>query len=135
MPDLDASLTLLGALCFGIVIGWICYRTLRRNQAASGLSDIATVIGALGGAAITGIWKPGTGGFGSYCIGLLIGFFGYLIASLLLEGKEGRQSVAAWLGTAPPKGQIVSGGGGGGGDVGDATAGARKAGLPRVAED
>ena len=54
MPDLDASLTLLGALCFGIVIGWICYRTLRRNQAASGLSDIATVIGALGGAAITG---------------------------------------------------------------------------------
>ena len=119
MPDLDASLTLLGALCFGIVIGWICYRTLRRNQAASGLSDIATVIGALGGAAITGIWKPGTGGFGSYCIGLLIGFFGYLIVSVIVEGPEGRKTVAAWLGTEPPKGQIISVAGGNPGGAAD----------------
>jgi NhaP-type Na+/H+ and K+/H+ antiporter len=116
MPT-DSTLNFWGALCFGIVIGWICYRTLRRNQAASGLSDIATVIGAVGGAAITGIWTPGTGAFGGYCIGLLAGFFLYLIFSLILEGPEGRKSVGAWLGTEPPKGQItpvVPPGGGGG---------------------
>lgn len=113
--DTEAMLNLWGALCFGIVIGWVAYRTLRRNQAASGLSDIATVIGAVGGAAITGIWKPGTGAFGGYCIGLLIGFFLYLIVSIILEGPEGRKTVTAWLGTEPPKGQIIGGGGAGGG--------------------
>ncbi|HEY0725788.1 MAG TPA: hypothetical protein VGD41_17675, partial [Pyrinomonadaceae bacterium] len=82
------------------------------NQAASGLSDIATVIGAIGGAAITGIWKPGTSAFGGYCIGLLIGFFLYLIVSYIVEGEEGRKQVSAWLGTEPPKGQITSSGGG-----------------------
>ena len=113
MPT-DATLNFWGALCFGVVIGWICYRTLRRNQAASGLSDIATVIGAVGGAAITGIWTPGSGAFGGYCIGLLIGFFLYLIVSLIVEGPEGRKTVGSWLGTEPPKGQIVGSGGGDG---------------------
>lgn len=116
MPvDSDANLNFWGAFCFGLVIGWITYRTLRRNQAASGLSDIATVIGAVGGAAITGIWKPGTGSFGGYCIGLLIGFFLYLIVSIILEGKEARKTIPTWLGTEPPKGQIVGIVGGAGG--------------------
>jgi O-antigen/teichoic acid export membrane protein len=115
--ELDAVLNVLGAFCFGVVIGWICYRTLRRNQAASGLSDIATVAGAIGGAAITGIWKAGTGAFGSYCIGLMIGFFLYLIIALVIEGPEGRKNVSAWLGTEPqrtkpgPVGDGKSGGG------------------------
>jgi hypothetical protein len=123
MPvDTDATLNFWGAFCFGIVIGWITYRTLRRNQAQSGLSDIATVIGAIGGAAITGIWKPGTGSFGGYCIGLLIGFFLYLIVSIILEGKEARKTIPTWLGTEPPKGQIVGivGGAVGGGAGGEA---------------
>lgn len=126
MPDSD-TLNFWGAFCFGIVIGWVCYRTLRRNQAASGLSDIATVIGAVGGAAITGIWKPGSSAFGGYCIGLLIGFFLYLIVSYFVEGPEGRKQVGTWLGTEPPKGQIVSSGGGAG------VAGGGGGGLPKVA--
>lgn len=97
----DNQIDFWGAFCFGIVIGWVTYRTLRRNQ-TSGLTDIATVIGALGGAAITGIWKPGTGAFGGYCIGLLIGFFAYLVFSLALAGKEGRSKVYDWLGSDPP---------------------------------
>ena len=36
-----------------VVIGWITYRTLRRREGATQLSDIATVLSALGGAAIT----------------------------------------------------------------------------------
>ena len=44
--DAVAIINGIGALCFGIVIGWICYRTIRRSS-TSGLSDIATVIGEL----------------------------------------------------------------------------------------
>jgi uncharacterized membrane protein YeaQ/YmgE (transglycosylase-associated protein family) len=72
------SINLIGAICFGIVIGWVTYRSLRRSQTTS-LSDIAVVIGAVAGAAITGIWKPGADAFGGYCIGLFVGFFAYLI--------------------------------------------------------
>jgi len=97
----DSSLEFWGALCFGVVIGWVTYRTLRRNQ-TTGITDIATVIGALGGAAITGIWRPGTGAFGGYCIGLLVGFFGYLIVALLLVGSGERKQVYDWLGSDPP---------------------------------
>jgi NhaP-type Na+/H+ or K+/H+ antiporter len=32
-----------GAAAFGLVIGWVTYRTLRRSSDATGLSDIATV--------------------------------------------------------------------------------------------
>lgn len=111
------SVTNIGAFCFGIVVGWITYRTLRRNQAASGLSDIATVIGAIGGAAITALFRQDTGEFGCYCIGLIIGFFGYLVIALMLAGKSGRQGVGDWLGSEPPQNPppISPGGGAGGG--------------------
>jgi len=106
MPqDLDGWLTVIGALCFGVVVGWITYRTLRRST-TTGLSDIATVIGALGGAAITGIWKPGTGAFGAYCIGLIFGFFGYLrIATTNKNAPE-------WMGSEPPSAGAPGAGGG-----------------------
>ena len=42
--DIDA----LGALCFGWVIGWVTYRTLRRREGGAGISDIGAVIGAVG---------------------------------------------------------------------------------------
>jgi hypothetical protein len=105
MPgDLNGWLTVIGALCFGIVMGWVTYRTLRRTQ-PSGLTDIATVIGAVAGAAITAIWKPGTSAFGAYCVGLLLGFFGYLTVAV-----EKGATAPDWMGSeAPP-----SGGGGGG---------------------
>src|SRR5262249_2182942 len=96
LQDLDGWLSLIGAFCFGIVIGWVTYRTLRRNQANTGLSDIATVIGAIGGAAVTGIWKPGTGAFGGYCIGLLIGFFAYLKIAVT------NTNAPDWMGSEPP---------------------------------
>ena len=41
------------------------------------MSNIASVVGAVGGAAITGLFKGSL--FGWYCIGLAAGFFGYLI--------------------------------------------------------
>ena len=67
----------VGAVCFGVVIGWIVYRTLRRSDKTA-VSDIATVLGAVGGAAVTGIFDvPRL--FGFYAIGLAFGFFLYLL--------------------------------------------------------
>jgi O-antigen/teichoic acid export membrane protein len=76
-----------GAACFGLVIGWIVYRTLRRREGAAALSDVATVIGAIGGGAVTTVFKSQEL-FGAYAIGLAIGFFGYLIVSWVVYGKE-----------------------------------------------
>lgn len=72
------ELALWGALAFGLVIGWVTYRTLRRTGETVALSNIATVIGAVGGAAVTGLFKaPDL--FATYSIGLAIGFFAYVI--------------------------------------------------------
>lgn len=68
----------IGSLCFGLVVGWITYRTLRKAEEAVALSNISTVIGAVGGAAVTGIFKN-EAVFATYCIGLAAGFFLYLI--------------------------------------------------------
>ncbi len=64
----------IGAICFGVVIGWVVYRTLRRRSDAVKLSDIATVIGAVGGAAVTALFDSEKL-FGWYSIGLAAGFF------------------------------------------------------------
>jgi uncharacterized membrane protein YeaQ/YmgE (transglycosylase-associated protein family) len=86
-------LSLIGALCFGIVIGWITYRTLRRSQ-TTGLSDISTVLGAVSGAAITALFRQDSGEFGAYCIGLALGFFAYLVVAV-------RKNAPDWLGSEP----------------------------------
>ena len=72
------SVDLWGALAFGIVIGWVTYRTLRRQQETVALSNIASVVGAVGGGAVTALFNsPAL--FGWYSIGLFVGFFAYLI--------------------------------------------------------
>jgi uncharacterized membrane protein YeaQ/YmgE (transglycosylase-associated protein family) len=88
------DISAVGAIAFGIVIGWICYRTLRRKEGASALSDISTVIGAVGGGTVVTLFKSGSL-FGYYSIGLLVGFFSYLIISLVVYGKA---SAASWMG-------------------------------------
>ena len=83
----------IGALCFGLVIGWVSYRTLRRKEGAAALSDISTVIGAVGGAAVTALFEAESL-FGMYCIGLAIGFFAYLIVAMAIEGTKG---IGNWM--------------------------------------
>ena len=80
MPDQVARvIQLLGALAFGIIIGWRVYFTDRYRTAAVDFSDIATVIGIIGGGAILALFQAGTDLFGAYGIGLAIGFFAYHI--------------------------------------------------------
>jgi uncharacterized membrane protein YeaQ/YmgE (transglycosylase-associated protein family) len=78
-------LAAIGAVAFGLVIGWVTYRTLRRNSDAVSLSDIATVIGAVGGAAVTTLFQDDTTMFAWYSIGLAIGFFGYFVVGVLAK--------------------------------------------------
>lgn len=76
----------LGAILFGVVIGWITYRTLVRREGAAALSDIATVIGAVGGAAVLAIFDNDHL-FGLYAIGLAGGFFAYLALFFAVNGR------------------------------------------------
>jgi uncharacterized membrane protein YeaQ/YmgE (transglycosylase-associated protein family) len=89
-----------GALVFGAVIGWITYRTLRRREGNVGLSDVATVIGAVGSGAVVQLFEDPEI-FGWYAVGLGAGFFGYLALALALEGRK----VSAWMGAQadPPR--------------------------------
>ncbi len=80
-----------GALCFGLVIGWVTYRTLRRKEGNAALSDLATVIGVVGGGVVTTLFADQTL-FGWYSIGLAVGFFGYFISGLFLGDKS-----PAWM--------------------------------------
>lgn len=76
-----------GAMLFGVVVGWVAYRTLVRRTDQATLSDLATVIGALGGAAVVGIFND-KHLFGLYSIGLAIGFFAYLLIFFLINGRK-----------------------------------------------
>jgi hypothetical protein len=84
----------IGAGLFGWVIGWVTYRTLRRREGAAALSDIATVIGALGGAAVLALFKTDVI-FAWYCIGVFVGFFLYLIIAMNLKDDA---AVSKWMG-------------------------------------
>jgi hypothetical protein len=76
----------VGAVLFGVVIGWTTYRTLVRRTDPVQLSDIATVIGAVGGGAVVGLFDSKYL-FGLYSIGLFAGFFCYLVIFALLNGR------------------------------------------------
>ena len=79
------SLEFFGAGCFGFVIGWICYRTLRLQKDAVALSDLTAVIAALTGGAIATLYKDPML-FAGYSIGLAIGFVAYYVIGLVLYG-------------------------------------------------
>jgi ABC-type Co2+ transport system permease subunit len=81
-----------GALCFGLVIGWVTYRTLRRQGETVALSNIASVIGAVGGAAVTTLFASKEL-FGWYSIGLAVGFVAYMILGHTVFKDSG------WLGS------------------------------------
>jgi uncharacterized membrane protein YfcA len=82
----------LGAVLFGLVIGWITYRTLVRREGAAALSDIATVIGAVGGGVVLALFDDDHL-FGLYSIGLAVGFFAYLAVFAAINGKQKMKDV------------------------------------------
>ncbi|MER5571677.1 hypothetical protein ABT083_36755 [Streptomyces goshikiensis] len=81
-------LSLVGAGVFGLVVGWITYRTLRRARDGAQIADLAAVVAAVGGGAVVNAQLAEPDLFAAYGIGLGFGFFSYLAVSLKLEGRE-----------------------------------------------
>jgi hypothetical protein len=64
-----------GALCFGLVVGWMTCRVFH-DARATDTKWLSTMIGTIAGGAITALFGSGASEmFGAYCIGLAIGFF------------------------------------------------------------
>src|SRR4051794_33898332 len=79
----------VGAVCFGLVVGYVTYRTLARTTTSASISDLAAVIAVVGGGTVTALFDPTTSdAFGWYSVGLLGGMAAYLVLSLAIRGKK-----------------------------------------------
>jgi hypothetical protein len=84
-----ALLIHVGAFGFGVLIGWFVYYVNRYRKGDVQFSDITTLIGIIGGGAVTALF--GTNGstmFGAYGIGLAVGFFTYFNMLLILVSRS-----------------------------------------------
>ncbi|WP_314219407.1 hypothetical protein [Streptomyces zaehneri] len=105
-----SALSLWGAGAFGLVIGWIAYRTLRRSQ-GSRVGDLVTVIAALGGGAVVDTRFADPELFATYGFGLASGFFGYFAVAFWVdrsERKADERSALAEAGRAPAEAPVPS---------------------------
>ena len=80
------TLQLLGSGGIGVIIGWHVYYINRYRKGDVQLSDLVTLLGILGGGAITALFPARTDLFGAYGIGLFCGFFTYFIVLIFLVG-------------------------------------------------
>ena len=97
-PVVEATKTiqLIGAGAFGAVIGWYVYYINRWRKDDVQLSDIVTLVGAVGGAAVLALFPAKTDLFGAYGIGLAAGFFLYFFILVILVNKA-PGFTAAWF--------------------------------------
>ena len=65
---------LIGASSFGAVVGWLAHNVFQKAELLN-VSWFASMIGVIGGGAVTAIFPQGSLMFGTYCIGLFISFF------------------------------------------------------------
>lgn len=88
MPDTQAAslIQLLGSGGLGFVIGWYVYYINRYRAADVQISDVLTLIGAIGGAAVTALFPARSDLFGAYGVGLFAGFFLYFLILVVLVG-------------------------------------------------
>ncbi len=95
-------MAVLGAICFGLVIGWITFGLLRRRPsgggpaggglaggglAGGGLAELAAVLAAVGGGLVVALLDLADV-FGGYAVGLVVGFFGYLVLVTLMPSSK-----------------------------------------------
>ena len=66
---------MLGAGCFGAVIGFVAWHVFRAGEASLDVKQLAAFIGALLGAVVMAAFPAGTTLFAAYSFGLAIGFF------------------------------------------------------------
>lgn len=100
-----------GSICFGAVIGWITYYTMRKSTEPRTLSDITVIISALVGPAVLAVFPAPVEDtkqtmFGYYGIGLAAGFFAYYIVFVALLWKAPLRLLRA-MGLAPRKQKVT----------------------------
>ena len=116
LPAIEIAKTvqLIGAGAFGAVVGWYVYYINRWRKDDVQLSDIVTLVGAIGGAAVLALFPAKSDLFGAYGIGLAAGFFLYYFILVVLVYKS-EDFTADWFldGRAPALGpnQTTSAGG------------------------
>ena len=77
----------LGAVLFGLTVGWIAYRILRQRSGASWIQDLIALLGIIAGAAALALFRN-EAIFGWYAVGLVVGFFAYFAAGVILDGQK-----------------------------------------------
>src|SRR5260221_3685778 len=80
----------LGAVFFGLIIGWISYRVMRLAAGTNVLSVIAIVIAIVGSAAVIALLKDEVL-FGWFAIGLMIGCLAYFGIGLWVYPEQALQ--------------------------------------------
>jgi hypothetical protein len=65
---------IIGATCFGAVVGWMANHVLERATQVD-IKWLGSMVGVLGGGAITALFPQASQMFAGYCIGLAGAFF------------------------------------------------------------
>jgi hypothetical protein len=102
-PEVATTLQKIGAGAFGAVVGWYVYYINRWRKDDVQLSDIVTLVGAIGGAAILALFPARSDLFGAYGIGLASGFFLYFFILVVLVNKAQGFDSAWFLDGRAPK--------------------------------
>lgn len=79
-----STLQMVGAGCFGGLIGWLLYSFNRQRKEQPTLGDIVTILGAIGGSAVLALFPARSDLFGAYGIGLAIGFALYFLTLVIM---------------------------------------------------
>jgi hypothetical protein len=88
----------IGAFAFGVVIGWFTYFTNRYRTGAVQFSDITTLIGIIGGGAVTALFgEARTALFGAYGLGLAVGFFAYFAVLVFMVAHSDGVFTWTWF--------------------------------------
>jgi hypothetical protein len=88
----------IGALIFGLVVGYITYRTLARTVGKTAIGDLAAVVAAIGGGAVAKQYEAAGHVFAWYAIGIAAGMAFFFAVFRVMNGKE---ATAAIMGVPP----------------------------------
>jgi hypothetical protein len=87
-----------GAFAFGVVIGWFTYFTNRYRTGSVQFSDITTLVGVIGGGAVTALFGDARSAlFGAYGLGLAVGFFAYFAVLVVMVQKSDGVFTWTWF--------------------------------------
>ena len=87
-----------GAFAFGVVLGWFTYFTNRYRKGDVQFSDLTTLVGVIGGGAVTALFGDAkTVLFGFYGVGLAVGFFAYFACLLWIVSRSNGVFTWTWF--------------------------------------